>query len=133
MTLHLPRKLDTAPVKGLSDLALRLFTFCNDVYEFLRSIPALEVRTFSTHGHYPIFVETGVTIPTHVLRTRSYETKTGMPIAGTGIAWRLSEDPRQPGIMVTELDGVPAAVGTLGEETTVTLLILGERGAGDGI
>lgn len=126
MTFKLPRALVPSPLKDLAELAGRFHAFASDVCEFLRLMPTIEFKTFTTVGNFPIYVQTQTPKAVAVVRVQSFETlnsaSTASYVADTSIAWRLSDDPDQPGIVVTSFGG---AVGPT--ELTSTLLVLGER------
>jgi hypothetical protein len=126
MTLQLPRLLVPEPLDDVAELAERFYRFTSDVYDFLRLLPTVEFKMFTTVGNFPIYVETQTTRAISVKRVQTYETlnagSTAAYLADTSISWRLSDDPDQPGIIVTGLGGV---VGPA--ELTITLEIMGER------
>jgi hypothetical protein len=118
--------LDTSPVRELPDIVRRFMAFASDVYEFLRLLPTVEFKTFTTVGDFPIYVETLTKKACGVVRVQSFETKDPSSesayVSDTSISWRLSDDSKQPGIIVT---GIGGAIGP--DELTITLLVLGER------
>lgn len=121
MTFQLPRLPDNAPAKDLGALSLRLRQFGSDCVEFLRGLPSIEYKTITTVGGFPIYVKTTAPVVLEVRRARSYETKnTANVVADTSIGWRPSDDPRQPGVLITELGGL-----TRDTDYTVVLAIQG--------
>jgi hypothetical protein len=126
MTFALPRMPDPTGVTSVAELARRFYTYANDVYDFLRLIPTIEFKTFTTQGQFPIYVQTIAPRVKDggVIRTQTYETKNSAnTIEHTGVAWRRSDDPNQPGIIIDRLEGL-----TRDTLYTVTLVIFGERG-----
>lgn len=125
MTFKVPT-LDVTPARDLADLSQRFFEFVSHVLEFLRLMPSLELKTFTTVGDFPIYVQTITPRALGVLRVQTTKTAdpTGIAVASadTAISWRLSDDTQQPGIVVTSLGGVTGP-----DELTITLLVLGER------
>ncbi len=126
MTLKLPRISVPSPLKDVSELAGRFSSFASDVYEFLRLLPTVELKTVTTVGNFPIYVETQTAKAIAVVRVQSFETlnpaSEATYVSDTSIAWRLSDDPDQPGIVITSLGGVLGP-----NELTTTVLVFGER------
>lgn len=125
MTLVLPKRPDGQPVMDVADLAGRLFRFAVQVVDFMRNMPTIEVRTMRTDGTLPITVLTDTRKPIGVVRLRSYlADDPSSAIVESGISWNPSEDTNEPGVVVTELEGVAAGPG---DEVECVLLVLGER------
>jgi len=122
-----PRMPDPGGATALAALAERFYRFASEVLNYMRLQPALEIKTFSSVGHYPIYVETRVAPVAGVICCRAYHELQGeQTIAGAGVAWRASEDTEQPGIVIDSIEGVSESVGTAGENVTVTIIIFGE-------
>lgn len=125
MTYQLPKRPDatTEPTQ----LAARLFRFATEVVDFLKGLPMIEVKTVRTDGgNYPLPVLTDSRKPFGVLRLRTYVVDDpSRTISDASVAWQPSDVPEQPGILITELGGIPGPAP--GEEIETVLLILGER------
>lgn len=134
MSWKLPALPVPAELGSLPKLAEALYRFGDHVLEYLRHLPTVEFKTITTVGHYPIAVETITARPLGVLRLRTYETdRPSVLTASTAIGWYPSDDPLQPGIIVTELGGIPSSPANAYPEQTVVLLVLGEREVTRGI
>ncbi len=126
MTWQLPKLPLPAALKDAQALAVALYQLASDVYEFMRLQPTVEFKTFTTVGDFPIYVQTQTPRARSVKRVQTYLTddpaSEAAYLADSALSWRLSDDPDQPGIIVTGVGGV---VGP--DELTITLEILGDR------
>lgn len=114
--LPAPNELTTLP-----DLARRFLVAVSELVHSLAAQPSIEAKTIEVDGRFPVSVLTRVRAEHGVVRVQTFETSNpAATVADTSIAWRLSDDPREPGIVIDELGGL--AVGTL---YTVKLLIVG--------
>lgn len=123
MTFRLPRQQNVNAVAMLSQLTERFVSFASDCNEFLKHVPTIELKRIRSDGTFPIYVDTITRKPTVVVRGRTHEADdTSVVLPETGIGWYPSDDPGQPGIVVTELDGITGPT-----EYELVLLVLGER------
>ena len=98
-----------------------LYVYAADVQTFLATLPETEYKTITSTGVFPLFVSTRVSNVLEVRRCQTYQSKdSSQGVDDTSIAWRKSPDPRQPGLLVTELGGLLAGV-----EYTIVLAICG--------
>lgn len=101
--------------RNLRDFARRLLDFLKP------NLPDVEFKSITTIGNFPLYVSTRINAPIDVRRCQTYETRNaGMAIGDTSIAWRVSGDPRQPGIFIDDMGGI-----TVGTDYTVVLAIQG--------
>jgi hypothetical protein len=106
----------------VSELARRFYTFASDVWHALNPQPSIERKQIAVDGNFPVSVLTRVRA-TDVLRTQTYKSADGAStVSDTSIAWRLSDDPREPGIVIDAMGGL-----TAGTVYTVRLLIVGDE------
>jgi hypothetical protein len=111
------------PLPQPTDSGRALYDYAREMDTFLMSVPVLEYKSITTVAGFPIYVQTQIRNVVEVRRAQSYETRnTAAAIDNTSVAWRKSEDPRKPGILITELGGL-----TAGTDYTVVLAIQGTR------
>jgi len=124
--IEIPREPEPGSALDVASLAERLYRFASEVITYMLRVPEIELKTFSTVGHYPIYVDTEIDDVAGVTCVRAYRVDGGGGIAASGVSWAESDDTLQPGIRVDAIDGVTAAAGTAGNEIAVTLMIVGQ-------
>lgn len=99
-----------------------LYLYAADVQTFLQGLPETEYKTITSIGNFPIFVSTRVgSNIVEVRRCQTYQTRdSSQGVDDTSITWRKSPDPRQPGVLITELGGL-----MVGVDYTIVLAICG--------
>ena len=117
-----PRLVDGSRLGSMDEIRKAIVQIAHDLFEFARIAPLVQIRTIESDGQFPVSVATDFP-PTIVLRGQTYETDDpSRTISANAVAWRHSDDPREPGIMIDDLDGV-----TAGTRYTCELVILGKR------
>lgn len=112
-----------AGAKTLDELQLSMWDYARRIIDYLKLLPAVEYKTIGTTGVFPIYVSTRINTPIEVRRCQTYEKRdTGQAISDTDIAWRVSSDPRRPGVFITDISGLTAGV-----DYTVVIAIQGGR------
>lgn len=113
-----PNDLTTTTALGRSVMVL-----ASELSHALLLQPSCEAKTIQTDGNFPLPVLTRIRAEYGVLRAQTYETDDpSATIADSSIAWRLSDDPREPGIVIDDMGGL-----TVGTVYTVKLLIFGSE------
>lgn len=101
-----------------------LYAYAVDVQTVLQTLPETEYKTIQTNGRLPVLVSTRVSNVLEVRRCQTYHTKDpSRGVDDTALAWRKSNDPRQPGILITEIGGL-----LVDTDYTVVLAICGTGG-----
>lgn len=117
-----PRLIDGSRLGSLDEIRKAIVQLGHDLYEFSRIAPRVQVRAIESDGTFPVSVETDFA-PSLVLRGQTYETDDpSRTVNASGIAWRASDNPQEPGIMIDDLDGV-----TAGTRYTCELVLFGRR------
>ncbi len=118
-----PRMPDPSVVTDTTDLARRFMVFASEAIHSFTLQPSIEARSIEVDGNFPISVWTRVRADFGVVRAQTFEKDNpAATIEDTSIAWRLSDDPREPGIVVDSMGGL-----TVGTVYTVKLLIFGSE------
>lgn len=101
-----------------------LTRFAGDLLLLLQTYPAIEYKTVLSNGDFPAIVSTKIANVLEVRRAQSYVTSNPSEVVDdVSICWRKSSDPRQPGIVITELGGLRR-----GTNYTIVLAIQGLDG-----
>lgn len=117
-----PRLVDGSRLGSMEEIRRAIVQIAHDLFEFSRIAPLVQIRNVESDGAFPVSVETDFQ-PTVVLRGQTYETDDpSRTVSAAGIAWRRSDDPRESGIMIDDLDGL-----TAGTRYTCELVMLGRR------
>lgn len=104
-----------------TDLGRRVMLLASELAHSLQLQPSIEPKTIEVDGNFPVSVLTRLRAEHGVLRVQTFESADpSATIGDTSIAWRLSDDPREPGIVIDDMGGL-----TLGTLYTVKLLIFG--------
>lgn len=118
-----PRLPAPNEITSTTDLGRRFMVFASETAHVLGLQPSCEAKTIEVDGNFPVSVLTRVVADFGVVRSQTYESSNpAATIADVSIAWRLSDDPREPGIVIDDMGGL--TVGTL---YTVKLLIFGRE------
>jgi Mg/Co/Ni transporter MgtE len=127
MTLNLPRQQDASRLSDQGTHAEKFARFADDVIDFLRLMPTMEIRTIRTDGgDYPLYVLTETRRPLGVIVLRSFLTADpAQYVSYREIDWSPSNDVNAPGIVVYETGAAPGP--SPGDEVDIVVLILGER------
>lgn len=121
--MKVPRLPDPGPVRDLSELSRRVMLLASELVHSLALQPSCEAKTIQVDGNFPISVLTRVRADHGVVRAQTFETNDpGATVADASIAWRLSDDAREPGIVIDDMGGL-----TVGTVYTVKLLIFGSE------
>ncbi len=98
-----------------------LYAYASDVQTFLNVIPETEYKTITSVGNFPLLVSTRISNVVEVRRCQTFESNdSAQGLDDTSISWRRSPDPRQPGVLITELGGLRR-----GTNYTIVLAICG--------
>lgn len=117
-----PRLVDGSRLGTMEDVRRAIVQIAHDLFEFSRIAPLVQIRTIESDGSFPVSVQTDF-LPTVVLRGQTYETDDpSRTVTASGVAWRRSDDPQEPGIMIDDIDGL-----TAGTRYTCELVMLGRR------
>lgn len=117
-----PRPVDGSRLGSMDDIRKAIVQLAHDLYEFSRVTPLVQIRTIESDGTFPISVETDFP-PALVLRGQTYEyDDPSRTVNSSGVAWRGSDDPREPGVMIDDLDGI-----TAGTRYKCELIFFGRR------
>jgi len=88
----------------------------------MRIAPKIEFKSIDVDGTWPLPVLTSFEA-VGVVRLQTFERDNpARTITENGIAWRRSDDSREPGVIVDDMDGI-----TAGAVYTSVLMILGRR------
>lgn len=122
MISQLPRKLERA-FGDATAFAERVFDFAGDVYDYLRTLPTLEITTFNAvGGAFPVTFASATPAPVGVVVLEIYEADAPGNKGASTIAWSRSADATEPGIAVSAMSGL-----TSGTEYVIRVLVIGER------